>query len=218
MSGRRGGGAWIIAVLFAGYAAWAAAEPTGYSADGLYNLANAYARAGKPGMAILNYERAALLAPNDADIDANLRAVRASAGLAQTPRSWFERAATAVNPRIVTWLAVIGIIAVGSSTVAARLTSRLRPLRRRVLDVGIALLGLTLANGIVVWPRLHASIVLLAGAPVRATPAPLGDVLFTLPEGQTVRIAGEHEDFVFVQINAESRGWVSRASIATLVP
>ena len=34
---------------------------TGYSAAGLYNLGNSYARAGKPGMAILNYERASLL-------------------------------------------------------------------------------------------------------------------------------------------------------------
>jgi len=31
----------------------------------LYNLANAYARAGKPGLAVLNYERAKLLEPND---------------------------------------------------------------------------------------------------------------------------------------------------------
>ena len=36
-----------------------------YSADGLYNLANSYARAGKPGLAVLYYERAALLAPDD---------------------------------------------------------------------------------------------------------------------------------------------------------
>ena len=50
-----------------------------YSADGLYNLANSYARAGKPGLAVLNYERAALLAPYDPDIAANLEYVRTSA-------------------------------------------------------------------------------------------------------------------------------------------
>ena len=33
---------------------------------------NSYARAGKPGLAVLNYERAALLAPDDPDINANL--------------------------------------------------------------------------------------------------------------------------------------------------
>src|ERR1039458_6525015 len=34
------------------------AHSPGYSAATLYNLANAYARSGKPGFAILNYERA----------------------------------------------------------------------------------------------------------------------------------------------------------------
>ena len=53
-----------------------------YSADGLYNLANSYARAGKPGLAVLNYERAALLAPDDPDINANLEYVRTSAHVA----------------------------------------------------------------------------------------------------------------------------------------
>jgi hypothetical protein len=46
----------------------------------------------------------------------------------------------------------------------------------------------------------------------------MGDTLFTLLEGQTVRILGEHEDFVFVQIETADRGWVSRASLATVVP
>src|SRR6202161_2860169 len=54
-------------------------SPPRYSADGLYNLANSYARAGKPGLAVLNYERAALLAPDDPDINANLAYVRTAA-------------------------------------------------------------------------------------------------------------------------------------------
>src|SRR3982074_279247 len=45
------------------------AQP-GYSAPALYNLANAYARAGKPGLAVLNYERAKLLDPSDPDVAA----------------------------------------------------------------------------------------------------------------------------------------------------
>ena len=73
-------------------------EPVGYSAAGLYNLANSYARAGKPGMAILNYERASLLAPDDPDIRANLRFVRASAHLpAETPGA-LERVAAIASP------------------------------------------------------------------------------------------------------------------------
>ena len=218
MIGRREVSALMIGLMLAGCAARAESVQTGYSADGLYNLANSYARAGKPGMAILNYERAALLAPNDADIEANLRTVRVSMGLSSEPRSWFERAATVASPSIVAWCAVIGLLVVGSSGLAARLAPRLRSVRRIAVVTGIALLGLTVANGIVEWPRLHVAVVLAAGTAVRATPAPMGDTLFTLPEGQIVRILGEHEDFVFVQIKKANRGWVSRASLATVVP
>jgi len=62
----------MIGMLIAGLAGWGGqalaqsppppSQPA-YSADGLYNLANSYARAGKPGLAVLNYERASLLAP-----------------------------------------------------------------------------------------------------------------------------------------------------------
>ncbi len=46
---------------------------TGVESDGLYfNLGNAYYKAGKMTPAILNYERAKLLAPNNADIQFNL--------------------------------------------------------------------------------------------------------------------------------------------------
>src|SRR5208282_4339988 len=83
---------------------------TRYSAAGLYNLANSYARAGKPGMAVLNYERAILLAPNDPDIEANLRHVRESARLPPESRSWFARAVTVAGPTVLAWLGVIGLL------------------------------------------------------------------------------------------------------------
>lgn len=218
MSAHRAASILLIALMFAGCAARAQSVQPGYSADALYNLANAYARAGKPGMAILNYERAGLLAPNDADIEANLLAVRKSVGLPAQPRSWVERAATVSSPSMLACCALVGVLLIGSSALAARLVPRLRALRRIAAVVGVAMLGLTAANTIVEWPRLHAAVVLVASTEVRATPAPMGDALFTLPEGQTVRILGEHEDFVFVQVTTAARGWVARASLANVVP
>src|SRR6266446_5684769 len=72
-----------------------------YSAPALYNLANAYARTGKPGLAVLNYERARLLEPNDPDLDANLRHVREAVGLPPESRNRFERMAEIASPRIL---------------------------------------------------------------------------------------------------------------------
>src|SRR6202011_968808 len=65
----------------------------GYSAANLYNLANSYARQGKLGMAVLNYERASLLSPNDPDVEANLRYVRAASHVPEPPQSAFDRMA-----------------------------------------------------------------------------------------------------------------------------
>ena len=52
--------AWVLGLMVGGNLAQAEPAP-GYSAAGLYNLANYYARQGKPGMAVLNYERAPAL-------------------------------------------------------------------------------------------------------------------------------------------------------------
>src|SRR5580700_4035738 len=105
-------------MLIVGLALWAgqvSAQPSQplYSADGLYNLANAYARAGKPGLAVLSYERAALLAPGDPDIDANLAYVRASAHVPMKPRNRFARLAQSISPTSAAWLGVAGVVLVG---------------------------------------------------------------------------------------------------------
>src|SRR5260370_692666 len=119
-----------IAMLIVGLALWCGqtlAQPSQprYSADGFYNLANSYARAGKPGLAVLNYERASLLAPDDADINANLEYVRASAGVPTEPRTRFARIAQAANPTLAAWIGVLGIALVGVGLLASKLASRL---------------------------------------------------------------------------------------------
>src|ERR1700691_4086711 len=100
-----------------------------YSADGLYNLANSYARAGKPGLAVLNYERAALLAPYDPDITANLEYVRTSAHVPTEPQSRLARIAQAASPTLAAWLGVVGVVLVGAALLAKRVSLRLHWLR-----------------------------------------------------------------------------------------
>ena len=124
-----------------------AAEDKGYSAAALYNSANAYARAGKPGLAVLNYERAHLLAPDDPDVDANLRFVRESAHVTPEPRRWIDRVVTLARPAVVAWLGVAGVIMLGAGLLAGHLTPRRRRTRGAALIVGAALVGFTLSNG-----------------------------------------------------------------------
>jgi hypothetical protein len=189
-----------------------------YSADGLYNLANFYARAGKPGLAVLNYERAALLAPGDADVNANLEYVRASAHVTAEPRSGFARIVQAVSPTVAAWAGVLGIILVGSGTLARRTAPRSRWLRIVGILIGAGLIGLGASNAMLLWRRMHEAVVLVNQTPVRVSPVPMGDTAFALPEAETVTIIAEHEDFALIRTRRGLSGWVSRADIGAVVP
>jgi len=207
----------LIALMLVGCQARAEPAEAGYSAAGLYNLANSYARAGKPGLAVLNYERASLLAPNDSDVEANLRYVRDSLRLASPPRNWFDRAVRVASPMVLSWMGVIGLSLLGISLLAGRMVSRHRWLRLAAAAVGLALAGVTVANGVFLWPKLHAGVVITGATPVRAAPVPMGDALFVLPEAETVRMVAEHESFVLVRTRTGRMGWVSRANLAPVV-
>jgi hypothetical protein len=70
----------------------------------------------------------------------------------------------------------------------------------------------------VLWPALHSAVVVTAGAPVRVSPVPMGDPVFTLPEAEVVALAAEHDEFVLVRTAAGRTGWVSRSNVAPVIP
>jgi hypothetical protein len=210
--------AFLVCLLLGSVGARSESEPAGYSAAGLYNLGNSYARAGKPGMAILNYERASLLSPNDSDVQANLRYVRASAHLPAEVPDTFERVARIATPFWVSWIGVLGLMIVGASAIAAQLSLRRRLVRAAATLLGVSMLGLALCNALALWPRLHQGVVVAAATPVRVSPVPMGDPLFTLPEGEKVKITAEHEGFALIETRAGRAGWIANSNFAPIVP
>lgn len=207
----------LIALALFGAASHAAQAPAGYSAPALYNLANAYARAGKPGLAVLNYERAKLLEPNDPDIDANLRHVREASGLPPESRSGLDRLTGFASPQILAWVGVLGLAVAGLSALA-RL--RYKTHRRKLLaatTLGICLLGLSLANAAALWPVMHEAVITHA-APVRVSPVPIEEPIFVLPEASVVRMTDEHDGFVLVRASSGRTGWVPGADLVSIVP
>jgi hypothetical protein len=198
----------------------ACAQPTqaGYSADALYNLANAYARAGKPGLAVLSYERAALLAPDDADIDANLASVRSLAHVPARARGRLARLALAVNPTTAAWLGVLGLALLGIAVVSMRMAWRGRWIPAGGILLGVALIALTAFNAMLLWPRMREAVVLIDQTPARVSPAPMADTAFVLREAETVTMTASHEDFVLIRTGAGLSGWVAGASLGAVVP
>jgi len=208
----------LIALALCGGQTYAQPAQPRYSADGLYNLANSYARAGKPGLAVLNYERAALLAPDDPDINANLDHVRAAAHVATRSRGRLARIVQAVNPTYSAWAGVAGILLVGFGLVVRRVAARFLWVRISGILIGAVLIGLSASNAMLLWPRMHEAVVLINQAPARVSPVPMGDTAFVLPEAETVTIVAEHEDFALIRTRGGVSGWVARANLGAVVP
>jgi hypothetical protein len=213
----------LTTVAVAALAVWgglAIAEPPppSYSADGLYNLANAYARAGQPGLAVLNYERAALLAPDDPDINANLQYVRASAHVPMEPRSPLIRIAVATGPTAAAWIGVLGIVLIGIGLHARRIAPGVSWLRAAIIPLGVVFVTWTGANALRLGSRMHDAVVLVPQTPARVSPVPMGDTAFVLREAETVTMTAEHDEFMLIRTRDGRAGWVAGTDLGAVVP
>jgi tetratricopeptide (TPR) repeat protein len=191
---------------------------SGYSAAGLFNRANACAREGKSGLAILNYERALLLAPNEADIAANLHFVRAKAGLPDAPENWFTRSLRYARPNTLAWLGSLGLVLAGMSLLLVRLYPQRRLALRSLTFAGVLLVATAIGSAITMWPRVNEAVVISREAPARIAPVSAAEAAFKLHEGETVTMRAEHQDFALVQTSAGRSGWVAHADLARVVP
>jgi hypothetical protein len=193
-----------------------AGESSGYSAAMLFNQANAYARAGKTGPAILNYERAQLLAPNDPDIAANLHFVRTKAGLPDAQESWVVSVLNRAPPDTLAWLGSLGLV------LAGLLLLRVYPERRfafRAATVaGVLLAATAIGSAATRWPTTKEAVVTDHDVQARTSPAPSAEALFKLREGDTVTVRAEDKNFALVQTSTGGSGWVNSADISRVIP
>jgi hypothetical protein len=191
----------------------------GYSAPRLFDLANAYARDGRPGMAALNYERARLLAPNDPDIHANLSFVRTTSGLPPISGAWFERQASRLaSPNTLFWFGCVGLLIVGVSLLLTRHYPRRRLAVLACTAAGFALVTITLCNALAIWPMMSEAVVIARATPARVAPASMADSMMTLREAEILRVDAELRGFTLVHTDTGRAGWVASADIARVVP
>lgn len=212
----------LILTLGAGIAQPSTAAPAQqgptYSAPQLYNLGNAYAREGKPGLAVLDYERARLLAPSDSDVHANLRYVLEAAGLPGTTGNWFDRHLGSVRSSTYFWLGCISILLAGTSELARRVYPRHRIALRAVSVAGLAGIVLALYAAAALWPIMSEAVVIAPTTAQRMAPAAVAEPLSTLHEAQIVRVQAQRQGFALVRTTTGLTGWVLRADLAPIVP
>lgn len=187
----------------------------GSSSALLLNLGNASARAGRTGEAILAWERALVLDPGNAEVSANLRALRRRENLPEAPDDAWSRlvarfgadgwARIGSGAWVAGWLCLLAAALAGD-----RLSGRptLRRLVRLSLPAAFALVALAILAERSALADLERAVVLGDGGGLRSAP------FASATQGQAV-LAGEivvpertHEGWILVTTAAGKSGWI----------
>jgi len=192
----------------------------GYSAPLCYNLANAEARSGHPGLAMLNYERARYLAPGDADIDHNLQLARKQAGLEPNSYRWWQIVLLSINWTV--WLGLISTCLVLLLLALIGTSWKIGPPALRPVCKGIffVCIPLALLFGFVELAcvgfnnRIEGVIVAPKEATLRQSPFESSDNIGTIPEGELVTVEDRHNDYFRIEARGDHHfGWVQAKEI-----
>ncbi len=192
----------------------------GVSADLYYNLGNAYYRTDNITKAILNYERALLLSPGDADTRFNLQMARSKTIDKITPESemffvtWYH---SLVNLMSVDAWARTALIALAIAIILALayLFSGRIWLRKVGLFGAFFLLVVFVLSNLFAFQQKQklthrtGAIIMTNAATVKSTPSKNGTDLFILHEGTRVTITdGSMSGWKEIRVADGKQGWI----------
>jgi tetratricopeptide (TPR) repeat protein len=187
-----------------------------------YNLGNAYFRSGQLGRAILNYKRAQLLIPRDADLHFNLRyaldqiqdAVPSDQNFLKQAFFWLED----ITFRELMWgFGVLNVLFWGI------LVLRLFVRPEWTYYVFIVVLIFWLVGGAslgVKWQQLKTdrrAVILAEEVDVLAGPDANDTVLFKLHEGTTIHRERIEDGWSLIRLSESKRGWIKSSAIEQIL-
>ena len=193
-----------------------------------YNLGNSYYKTDDIARAILNYERALLLSPGNADIRANLEIARSKAIDKVTPIpeiffvSWIK---SLVNSQSSDAWAKTGIVSFLLLLISLTVFFLTRHIKWKKVGFGAAILLLVvtvLANVFASQQKSYLTerndaIILSPSVTVRSTPSESGTSLFILHEGRKVEIKDNSmREWKEIRLEDGKVGWVPASSIEVI--
>ena len=200
----------------------------GVSADLYYNLGNAYYRTDNITKAVLNYERALLLSPGDADIRFNLQMARSKTIDKITPESemffvtWYH---SLVNIMSVDAWARTALIALAIAIILALayLFSERMWLRKLGFFGALFLLVVFLLSNIFAFQQKRklthrtGAIIMSSAATIKSTPSKNGTDLFILHEGTKVTVTDDSmKGWKEIRVDDGKEGWVEDKQIEVI--
>ncbi|MBN1351305.1 tetratricopeptide repeat protein [candidate division KSB1 bacterium] len=197
-----------------------------------YNLGNAYFRSGKVAYAILNYERAKKLAPQEEDVLHNLKIANLSIvdKVAEPPEffvikilnDFISLTGLQMNLDQVTKV-MLGTYLVFMALVIVRLIIPNKTTRRRILyillPVGIILIIFVISFQIQLYSasNFNEAIVIAEKVDVMGAPGNDATQVFTLHEGIKVKIENraekDNEIWIEIRLADNNSGWVLESTV-----
>lgn len=177
-----------------------------------FNDANAEFKAGHLGRAIAAYRHAALLAPRDAEVRANLQFVRNQVGGGTVTESRWRTWLGTLSLREWTCLATASFWLTLALLTFGQLRPALAPRTRGLVWLGF---WLTLFSGSALAVQglghyQHATAVVTAATPARSGPFDDAQATFTPRDGAELVVLDRHDNWVQVTDQAGHTGWLPR--------
>ncbi|HEX2748993.1 MAG TPA: tetratricopeptide repeat protein [Verrucomicrobiales bacterium] len=188
----------------------------GVTASRLYNLGNARFELHEYGPAILAYERAALLAPRDPDILANLKLARkTTASYEEAPsRPWHEAALYGLSLHEWSWAAIAGAVLPALALLVWGIAGFPRPWVKRAV-IGSIVLGILSGSlaGYALWYRraeTKLGIITAAEPVLRLSPFAEAGAAGSPGTGRRVELGEHHNGWVYVTVSGSTifKGWL----------
>lgn len=190
-----------------------------------YNLGNTCYKLGDIPHAVLNYERAALLAPADDDIKANLTFIQGKVIDKITPQSdmfffrWWSALVNSLNLDVWAYYGVAGFILMLIMTGLFFFARDIR-LRKTGFIAALVLLAATALSNVCAWQQYerlvqrNGAIVMEPSVAVKSTPGESGTTLFMLHEGTKVEIVdASMREWKEIKLADGKVGWIKTAHI-----
>lgn len=197
------------------------------SAEVYYNLGNAYFKDGQIASSVLNYERALKLAPNDEDIQFNLRLVNLSVKdkVEVIPElffiTWWKAILKAFTADGWAWSAVVALLIGLAGLLLFNLSSE-EGLKRLTFYTGIVAIvwcGFSVYAAEKAYNQIvndKRAVVFASTLTAKSAPDQKGKDLFVIHEGLVVSVTDDLNGWVRIKLSNGDVGWVPIEAVVSI--